>query len=127
VQIVADMKKIILIWILTTFVISTACTNKQKFDKSKWEFSDELGFYPNRDEMLNDLTQNEKLKGLTYRQLIDKIGEPEKNIVEESNSIYYSIVTNYGHDIDPVYSKTLEFRFNKDSVVVDFRIIETKH
>ena len=97
------------------------------FDKTGWIIQGDLGLYPNRDKMLDDLTKNQNLKGLTIRQLIDKIGEPEKNVVGNSNTIYYDIVTDYGHDIDPIYSKTLEFKFDKDSFIKDFKIHETKH
>lgn len=77
--------------------------------------------------MLDDLTKNQKLKGLTYRELIDKIGEPQKNVTGDSNTIYYNVVTDYGHDIDPIYCKTLEFRFDNDSIITDFKINETNH
>ena len=83
--------------------------------------------YPNRDKMLNDLIKNHKLKGLTYRQLVEQIGEPEQNVSGDSNTVYYNIVTDYGHDIDPIYSKTLQLGFDKDSIIIDFKIIETKY
>jgi hypothetical protein len=106
----------------------TSCKNNLSFDKAGWIFQGDLGSYPNRDKMLDDLTKNQKLKGLTYRQLIDKIGEPEKNISgEENHTISYDIVTDYGHDIDPEYIKTLVFRFDNDSIITDFTINEIKH
>jgi len=108
-------------------MLLTACKNETKFDKAGWIIKDDLGLYPNRNKMLNDLIENQKLKGLTYLQLIDKIGEPEKNVSGDSNSIYYDIVTDYGHDIDPVYSKTLEFKFDTDSIITDYKINEFKH
>jgi len=108
-------------------ILLTACKNEIKFDKARWTTREDLGLYPNRDKMLNDLIQNQKLKGLSYNQLIDKIGEPEKNITGDNNSIYYDIVTDYGYDIDPVYIKTLEFKFDTDSIITDFKINEIKH
>ena len=86
----------------------------------------DVGSYPNRDNMLNDLIHNQKLKGLTYKQLIDKIGEPEKN-AGDITIVYYDILTDYGYDIDPVYIKTLDFKLDKDSIVSDFRVNEIKH
>jgi len=35
-------------------------------------------------------------------------------------------VTDYGWDIDPVYTKDLVFKLNKDSIVVDYKINEWK-
>ncbi len=113
--------------ILTIYFLLLSCKDNIPFDKVGWTIQGDLGLYPNRDKMLDDLTKNQNLKGLTYRQLIDKIGEPEKNVVADSNTIYYCIVTDYGHDIDPVYTKILEFKFDKDSIITDFKINETKH
>ena len=45
----------------------------------------------------------------------------------DSDSIYYDIETEYGHDIDPVRIKTSEFKFDRDSIITDYRINETKH
>lgn len=116
-----------IITILTFCFLLTSCKGNIPFDKAGWTIQGDLGLYPNRDKMLDDLIKNQNLKGLTYRQLIDKIGEPEKNEVGESNTIYYDIVTDYGHDIDPVYTKILEFKFDKDSIITDFKINETEH
>ncbi len=104
----------------------TTCKENVPFDKVGWTIQDDLGLYPNRDKMLDDL-QKQKLKGLTYRQLIDKIGNPEKNVTGDVNTIYYEIVTDYGHDIDPVYTKILEFKFGNDSIITDFKVNETKY
>jgi outer membrane protein assembly factor BamE (lipoprotein component of BamABCDE complex) len=113
--------------ILSICFLLTACKDNVSFDKAGWTIQGDLGLYPNRDKMLEDLTKNQILKGLTYRQLIEKMGEPEKNVIGDSNAIYYDIVIDYGHDIDPVYTKTVEFKFDKDSIITDFKINETKH
>ena len=120
-------------YIFTTVLILIICVlliaykNEIKFDKVGWIVKGDLNSYPNRDRMLNDLIKNQKLKGLTYRQLIKNIGEPEKNMTGDRYSIYYNIMTDYGLDIDPVYIKTLEFKFDKDSIITDYRINEIKH
>jgi hypothetical protein len=85
--------------IFTICFFLTACNDNIPFDKTGWTIQGDLVLYPNRDKMLDDLTRNQKLKGLHYRQLICKIGEPEKNMVEDSNTIYYDIVTDYGYNI----------------------------
>ncbi|MGL4629844.1 MAG: hypothetical protein ACRCVT_01465 [Leadbetterella sp.] len=113
--------------ISTLFFLLTSCKEKIPFDKVGWIVKDDLGLYPNREKMVDNLTKNQKLKGLTYRQLIKKIGEPDKISTSSNNTIYYNIVTNYGYDIDPVISKSLEFRFDKDSVITAFKINEIKH
>jgi hypothetical protein len=90
-------RQIIIIFTICFFL--AACNDNISFDKTGWTIQGDLGLYPNRDKMLDDLTRNQKLKGLHYRQLICKIGEPEKNMIEDSNTIYYDIVTDYGYNI----------------------------
>ena len=75
--------------------------------------------------MLNDLMNHHRLKGLTYKQLIDLLGEPEKYSDEAANTATYNILTDYGKDIDPVYIKNLEVKFSSDSIVTDGNINET--
>ena len=76
--------------------------------------------------MLNDLINNHKLKGLTYRQLTELLGQPKQNMKDDSNAVYYNIIADFGHDIDPIYSKTLVIKLRNDSIVADYRIDETK-
>lgn len=116
---------------LTLFALAAvcfgACTNNQKFDQIAWSEKGDLGIYPNREKMLEDLMNNHKLKGLTYKQLIDMLGEPEKYSDEEPNTATYNIVTDYGGNIDPVYIKNLEVKFSVDSVVKNVNINEIRH
>jgi len=119
------MRKAKLIVILSFILLSFACNNI-KFEKTGWMDQSDVGIYPNREKMLNDLTENNKLKGLTYRELIEKIGPDENYKQGYDTCIFYSIVTDYGWDIDPVYTKDLVFKLNKDSIVVDYKINEWK-
>ena len=82
--------------------------------------------YPYRRAMLKDLMTNYKLKGLSYKELVDLIGEPQKNLIGDSDEIYYPVFEDYGSDIDPVHTIDLAIKLNKDSVVTDFRVDEWK-
>lgn len=89
-----------------------------KFNKATWDEGD-IGFgYPNRKYMLNDLIEHHQIKGLTYKQLVESIGEP--CIDSGSYEAYYNIELDYGWDIDPVYSKDMVIQLNRDSVVTGF-------
>ena len=116
------MKKAFVVFI----VLFVSCKQNVKFNKAEWVIVEDCNTHPNREKMLIDLTENHKLRGLTYKQLIDKIGKPEKD-ESNTNSIFYEIVIDYGMDIDPVYVKNLEFEFNKDSIITGFKISEYKH
>ena len=107
-------------------ILFASCVNNQKFDKTKWEEQGDLRTYPNRKSMLNDLTKNYKLTGLSYRQLINLLSEPDNYSDNEKDVVYYEIETDYGSDIDPVYTKTLQMKLTKDSIVKSFTINEWK-
>ena len=98
----------------------------KKFDKTSWTKQSDIGTYPFRNRIYNDLLTNYKLKGISYKQLVDLIGEPEKNFTGELNEIYYEILTDFGSDIDPIKTKTLIFKLGSDSTIVDFKIKEWK-
>jgi hypothetical protein len=97
----------------------------QAFSKRKWAEGDLSCGYPNRKYMLKDLVNNHQIKGLTYKQLVDSIGEPR--IDSNSHEAYYNIILDYGLDIDPVYSKELIIQFDRDSIVKDFKLKEWKN
>jgi len=113
-----------LIFLATIFL--TSCNSNEKFDKTKWQEQGDLRIYTHRKYMLNDLTKNNKLIGISYRQLINLIGEPEKANDQEKGIVYYDIETDYGNDIDPIYTKTLQLKLTKDSTVDSFTIKEWK-
>jgi len=112
--------------IILLFLILTACERDRKFDKTIWLKQSDVHQYPYRNSMCEDLVKNHKLRGLSYKQLVNLIGEPEKSIIDEPNSIYYEILTEYGSDIDPIKTKTLIFKLNSDSTILDFKIEEWK-
>lgn len=92
-----------------------------KFDRNKWNDKNDWD-YPYRDAMADDLMKHHKLKGLSFKQLKDLLGAPEN--FTDADSIYYQLIMDYGWDIDPVHTKYLVFKLNKDSVVTGFRINE---
>jgi hypothetical protein len=114
----------IIILLIILLVISCNRVNNIKFEKSNWLKKDETGLYIYRNSMLSDLVVNHKLKGLTYKQLINLIGKPE-NIYSIQN-IYYEIQTKYS-GIDINYKKTLEFSLNNDSIIVDFKVVQKQY
>jgi len=73
--------------------------------------------------MLKDLTENHKLKGLNYSDLIKMLGQPDF-LEPENKTVYYGLAINYGADIDPTGQRALQFKFNSDSIITDFAILE---
>lgn len=110
------------LFILLLF-IQVSCSN-QKFDKNAWCEREDSVFPPSlRPYMLDDLITNNKLVGLTYNELIARLGMPDN---KDTNIVSYAIVVEYGTDIDPVYTKDLEFTISKDSLIMSLRIRESK-
>jgi hypothetical protein len=105
--------------LLITVSCNSISTNN-KFEKTKWIAKDDMD-YAMRESMLKDLVSNHHLKGLTYNQLIDSLGEPAN--YANKDSIYYDITVNYGY-LDPKSGKYLALGINKDSVVTGFKVVE---
>ncbi len=112
--------------LLSISFVLFSCKNDIKFEKTSWNQKDDLN-YPNREKMLEDLTKNHKLKGMSYSKLIDLLGLPENYSDEEFNTVTYNLVTEYGSDIDPVYIKNLEIKLAKDSIVENYKTVEIKN
>jgi hypothetical protein len=108
-----------------------------KFDKVKWDSVGDLQSHPWREDMLNDLITHHQIKGLTYKQLIDSLGEPLSNLEDSGylphDSIYYDIVVNYEHHdhksatYHPQSGTYLAVSFNKDSVAIGFEVVKWKN
>ena len=77
--------------------------------------------------MISDLITNYRIKRISYLELIKLLGKQDGSSTENENEIYYDIKVEYGLlDIDPVFAKTLNIKFDKDSIVTDFKIVEWK-
>lgn len=119
----------IIVLICQTILVACNKTtyNKIKFNKAQWDSVGDLESYPYREEMLVDLIEHHKIKGLTYHQLIDSLGEAE-NYSDAKDSLRYDIVVNFGY-LDPKSGKYLSIGFNKDSIVTGFSVVkwENRH
>jgi hypothetical protein len=107
---------------VATVMILFACNQQMKFEKSKWRLKDDME-YPYRDEMIRDLTMNNKLTWMKYAQLNELLGEPN---FSDTMSVTYKVLEEFGFDIDPVYSKNLTFFLSPDSTILSFEINEWK-
>lgn len=107
-----------------TSILMVACGHREiKFDAQKWTKEID-GFYEYRENMVNDLIENHLNKGMTYTEMTNLIGEPEKYGEPEKNIVAYGIMEDYGWDIDPVETKVLFIEFTNDSLIKN---IEIKH
>ena len=110
---------------ISLLVILSSCRTEIKFDKVKWAEKADLMTFSNRKSMINDLIKNYHLRGQSYKQIIELLGEPQSDL-DSNFKIFYDVDIDYGSDIDPVYSKTLSFQFSIDSIVQKYDVIEWK-
>jgi len=97
-----------------------ACNGDMTFDKEKWNEQKDPAF-PSvyRKRMVDDLTAHYQLRGIKYSQLVQMLGNPDD---QDSATLTYKIVEDYGKDIDPVYTRNLEFTYSKDSIITSFKL-----
>ena len=69
------LNRLILLLLFAVVVIS-GCTNAHKFTTPGWLYGDGIS-YPIRDRIVDDLMENHKLKGLTYKQLLHLLSTPQ--------------------------------------------------
>jgi hypothetical protein len=99
-----------------------SCSSNEPFNKNGWLVKDDIGNYPEREKMLNDLMESH-LNKIHYNSAIKLLGNPD---AVAGSVLSYNILTDYGSDIDPVYTKNLDISF-KDSIVNHIKIVEKKY
>lgn len=115
------MRQVFILYIMMS-IIFVSC--QEKFDKVKWRTKEYPDAPPeSRKRMIQDLTTNYKLKGLKKTELTDLLGEPN---YADDTTFSYLIEEDYGTDIDPVYTKFLQFNLGRDSTIIDFKVNEWK-
>ena len=95
---------------------------KKKFNSTLWKESYDVnrGFGDSElKAMAEDLVISHKLIGLTYKQMLDSLGEPEN----DPTSTRYTLEENYD-TIDPVSGSYLQIDFNKNSIITKTAIIK---
>jgi hypothetical protein len=95
----------------------------KSLNKTAWTKPDDALPPSSRKYMIEDLIQHHKLIGLSVDSLVNLLGEPD-NEYSDSSSISYDLIVDYGHDIDPVYVKSLVFDFGPDSIIKKYKIEE---
>lgn len=106
--------------------LTILCSCNRKFNKADWNHTVVEGHYDKRDPMLDDLLTNYHLKGKSLKQLRALLGSSDLMAYEAAGEIkiQMNIVTDYGWNIDPQYTKDLFLYLNKDSVVTSFNVKE---
>lgn len=111
--------------LLFTLLFASCGVEQKKFNKNTWNDMDDI-MYNNRESMISDLMENHLRQGMTYDEVVELLGEPEKYANIKSNTIGYEIMVDYGWDIDPVKGKILYIELTNDSLVNHCKLEEWK-
>ncbi len=115
------MKFIILVIIALLF----SCSNRQeKFNKKRWNSIEDRSFYEYRNQMLEDLLKNHKLKGKTIDELNELFGHIE-HYDTLNNKIEFEVLQEWS-GIDPSYTKYLVLKLDKNKKVKSISFDEYK-
>jgi hypothetical protein len=114
-----------LLMLLTAIYSCREPAIKRPFDKQDWEYKDDME-YPYRNAMVDDLIEGKKLPRLSYTQMINLLGRPQGR-GDDTSTVYYEVVVDYGNDIDPVYTKSLVITIANDSTVSKAAIKEWRN
>lgn len=109
--------------IMILMSVLASCAPHMEFDPMGWNERVDLGAYPNRDAMLEDLLQRDTLDGLSHTQAIELLGEPNGY---DGNEMWYEITVHYDM-IDPDRGKNLVLFMSTDSAVTGHYIQEWRH
>jgi hypothetical protein len=104
-----------------------SCNTDEKFDRNKWINADPVD-RTYRKNMVNDLLNKYKFRGMPYKELINLLGNPDNIGTEkytDSVPVYYTVDEKYDM-IDPVAGQDLIFHLNKDSVVTSVTVQKWK-
>jgi hypothetical protein len=117
------MRLIFILTMTASFFLSSCKDNDMLFDKTGWNAPGDGSPCPVlREKMLNDLLNNHKLIGLTYRQIISKLGNLDNHEQTPSGIIRYEITTEYTMG-DIVHIKALDLYYNRDSIVTSWKLV----
>lgn len=89
-----------------------ANTAEKKFEQTKWNARAGED-YPYRDQMLQDVVANVKLKGMKHGELISLLGEPDR---VDNGHLFY-LVSQKKIGFLTLHTKTLVIKLDSDSAV----------
>ena len=108
------MKNALQVILLSVIMIS--CNSKNEFNSKVWnEKGIDWWMTDIREKMVDDLIQSDTLIGLNKNEIIELLGQPEK---EGNFEMHYLIREKYRFDIDPEYISMLLIKFDEKEKAV---------
>ena len=107
--------RVVILFLIPALMTLHGCTDRSKiaFNKNGWVTKEDWD-YPERESMVDDLIKNHKIKGASYKEIVQLLGEPQE---KDSATVFYQVIMDFKGDIDPVYTENLEISLDRKSVV----------
>lgn len=119
-----NLNRILLLIIILSLTSLYSCKNDTDFNSAAWKTKDGIT-YPYRDKIYGDLLKKHNIRGYTYKQVVKLLGDPDyDDTIDNRHYIYYEILTDFGSDIDPVYTKTLVIELDSSRKVKNYKVEE---
>lgn len=117
-------KKIQITLIILTLALYGCQDKGIPFNKTGWnEYADGEPRPPLRSLMLDDLLSNHTLKGLSFHELVLKLGNPDNHQFTEPNRLRYEISVDYTTG-NIAHIKALDFYFSGDSIIIPWKVVQ---
>jgi len=113
---------LIILFCLVIFTTISGCHSTAQFSTVKWLSGDGIDF-PERSDIVDDLVQTYKLKGMNYKQVQHLLGYPQGR---DSVSFYYQVESTYTNKLKHDHIKNLVFYMGKDSIISKVVIYDNK-
>lgn len=109
-----------ILFLLILFIFFTSCTIKEKFNSETWKHKGlDWQMSDKREKMVDDLIKSDTLKGLSEKQVIQLLGEPQ---IQKDNTIQFLIIEKYEFNIDPEYISYVVVELDSNKTVKNYYI-----
>ncbi len=109
-------------YLLLFLLCFISCKNGMKFDSSKWNEKNDIGCYIYRKNMIDDIIENDLVKGKSIAELEKMFGTLEVEIIDNQKAISQNIEIDYGLNIDPVGSTDFIIYLDNEDKVTNTKI-----
>lgn len=110
-------------YFLVFIICFLSCKNEMKFDSIKWNLKDDVGMYIYRKNMINDIIENNLVKGKNIKDLENMFGTLEVGYLDNKKVIIQNIETDFGLNIDPVGYTDFIIYLNDENRVTNYKIV----
>ena len=107
---------------LILIVCFLSCKNETKFNPNTWNIKNDIGQYTFRKDMINDIIENDLVKGKSVEELEKMFGPLQVGALNNQSMIIQNIEKDFASDIDPVGSTDFIIYLDNEGKVINSEI-----